>query len=382
MASRRVVSKNLFHYTPRGKMDDDIKKSLPNLWSMLQFGAGSVIYLTCYFISNFIWKFEFKIPGQKVIAALLLMGKGIIFLNDEDFVKGWRSFCNFALIGMQRHPTYDEALEKCSHSELKVPTSHHGEYSVSVLVHAPKHLSEERQRPAIIYAHGGGVIACSALTHKKYLSKLALKSNVVIFNVDYRRPPETKCPNNILDFYEVLKYVVNNSENLGIDVSRIAISGESGGGYICFGTMVLLAQKNESDIVKLAMPIIPMVDDDSFLYSNPFTYMGGASIIMRRMWKIIADDLEEQKNNPLLFPGKASDEILENMPPTIIWEAEFDLFLNETTRLANRLKSAGRLLEFVVFPGQRHGSWINPRFKCHESGFDDYALAVEKYLIE
>ena len=377
MASRRVVSKNLFNYTPRGQMDDDIKKSLPTLWSILQFGAGIVIYLTCYFISNFIWKFEFKIPGQKYIVASLLMGKGIIFGNDEDFVKGWRMFCNFALIAMQRHPVYEQALEQCSYSELKVPTRHYGEYSVSVLVHTPKHLSEESLRPAIIYAHGGGVIACSASTHKAYLSKLALKSNVVIFNVDYRRPPETKCPNNILDFYEVLNYVVRNSESLGVDASRIAISGESGGGYICFGTMVMLAQRNESDIVKLAMPIIPMVDDDSFLHRNPFNYMGGESITMR----LISHDLEGQKNNPLLFPGKASDELLENMPPTIVWEAEFDIFINEATRLANRLKSAGRLLEFVVFPGQRHGSWINPSFKCHESGFDAFALAVETYLI-
>ena len=103
--------------------------------------------------------------------------------------------------------------------------------------------------------------------------------------------------------------------------------------------------------------------------------------MMRRLWRLISHDLEGQKNNPLLFPGKASDELLENMPPTIVWEAEFDIFINEATRLANRLKSAGRLLEFVVFPGQRHGSWINPSYKCHESGFDAFALAVETYLI-
>ena len=90
--------------------------------------------------------------------------------------------------------------------------------------------------------------------------------------------------------------------------------------------------------------------------------------------------MKNRKNDPLLFPGKASDQILENMPPTIVWEAEFDMFINEATRLANRLQSAGRLLEFVVFPGQRHGSPLNPKYKCHQVVFDAYALAIDNYL--
>ena len=360
-------------------MDDDIKKSLPSFVGLLQFVAGIVIYLTCYFISTFIWKFDFKIPGQKAIQSALLMGRGFIFNSDEDFVKGFRLLCNFGLQVAQSPSTYDEAVNSCIHSEIKVPTFHLGEYSVSVLVHTPKQLVKQAQRPAIIYAHGGGVVGCKASTHRRYLSKLALKCNVVIFNVDYRRAPEAKCPNNILDYYEVLKYVLSNADILGIDKTKIAISGESGGGYICFGTMVLLAQRNESNLVKLAMPIIPMVDDDSFYSRNPFSVVNG---ILRRIWKLIAEDIETQKNDPLLFPGKASNDILKNMPPTIVWEAEYDMFINEATRLAKRLQSNGRLLEFVVFPGQRHGSWINPRFECHESGFNAFSLAVEKYLIE
>ena len=35
-----------------------------------------------------------------------------------------------------------------------------------------------------------------------------------------------RCPNNVLDFYEVIKYVSSNSKELGVDVSRIAMAGE------------------------------------------------------------------------------------------------------------------------------------------------------------
>ena len=97
---------------------------------------------------------------------------------------------------------------------------------------------------------------------------------------------------------------------------------------------------------------------------------------------MIAHDFEKQKNDPLLFPGKSTKEVLRNMPPTIVWESEFDVFIHEATRLAHRLQDAGRLLEFVVFPGQRHGSNINPQLKCHQMGMDAWKLATKEYLHE
>ena len=68
----------------------------------------------------------------------------------------------------------------------------------------------------------------------------------------------------MLDFYEAIKYVSANAADLGVDPARIAMAGESGGGYICSGAMVQLAMKEESSIVKIAVPIIPMLDDYEF----------------------------------------------------------------------------------------------------------------------
>ena len=39
-------------------------------------------------------------------------------------------------------------------------------------------------------------------------------------------PSLIRCPNNVLDFYEVIKYVSSNSQELGVDASRIAMAGE------------------------------------------------------------------------------------------------------------------------------------------------------------
>ena len=62
----------------------------------------------------------------------------------------------------------------------------------------------------------------------------------------------------------MIKYVSLHAADLGVYPARIAIAGESGGGYIYAGAMVQLARHDEAHLVKLAVSIIPMLSDDSF----------------------------------------------------------------------------------------------------------------------
>ena len=58
-----------------------------------------------------------------------------------------------------------------------------------------------------------------------------------------------------------------NHSKWSLDPERLVISGESGGGYICFGAMVVLATRKETNLVKAAFPIIPMISD--YFFSDP-----------------------------------------------------------------------------------------------------------------
>ena len=60
------------------------------------------------------------------------------------------------------------------------------------------------------------------------------------------------------------QYIHENCDKWNVDPERIVISGESGGGYITMATMVLLAQRGESHLVKAAIPIIPQISEYSF----------------------------------------------------------------------------------------------------------------------
>ena len=312
-----------------------------------------------------------------------------------NMMKPWTMTCQQYAEGIRRavavqagllreHPTFLEAIQNCSHSEFEVHPRDGNIAAVRVVVHTPKGLLSQKDNPAVVYAHGGGVVSGTPEHYQPFVSYIASLCGVVVFNVDYRLAPETKCPHNALDFYCAVKHVVENACSLGVDPKRIAIFGESGGGYIVMATMVMLAQKDEGHLVKLAIPSVPMIDD--YCFADPRSMLKQEreyAPVMKKVWECLATDIKKQRedSDPLLFPAKADDEILARMPPTIIWEAEFDLFITEATRMARRLRSLGRLLELYVAPGAFHGNDRQPDLKIFTEAKRDFKLALDTYLI-
>ena len=357
----RVVSKRLFDFPLTGLYDDDV--AAHDAETMEQLVSSK--------------------EGMEIMQKMMELSSKDDTESNMQYVTIFRDMMDGLIKPYwTNNPILDTAMAEITVKEIKVPTTHDGEFDVPVFKYTPKKLETNgAKQVAYIYAHGGGAVGIEASTYKPILAYYAVDCNVVVFNVDYRIAPETKCPNNVKDFYEVVKYVHANADMLGIDSNKIVIGGESGGGYITLGAMVLLAQRDEGNLVKLAIPSIPMVDD--YAYSDPASMtIEEREFIpnMRKIWTLIADDFDRQKNDPLLFPGKASDELLEKFPPTIVEEVEFDMYITEATRLANRLRRAGRLLEFVVVPGAKHGSNLNPALKCFKVAADAKKLMFRHYV--
>ena len=355
----RVVSKNLFDFKPAGKLDDDVAA----VYKAMEEGT-------------------FSSKATEIAERMKeLLGREDEEANKE-YIALFRKTLEVVVDMVDNNPAYAGVGERVVTTSITVPTTHDGKFDVPVEVYTPKNLEGKKMRVGYVYAHGGGAVSLTAAYERKPLSKYAADNDLVMFNVDYRIAPETRCPNNIKDFYEVIKHVHTNAESLGIDPAKICIGGESGGGYICLGAMVLLAQNNNSSMVKLAIPQIPMTDD--YCFSDPLVMTQEERkehLMMRKIWKhYIAADWEAQKHNPHLFPGKSSDELLEKFPPTIMMEAEFDFYITEATRFAGRLRRAGRLLELVIIPGSPHGVAFIPGVKGCKLHWDVMDTIAREYI--
>jgi acetyl esterase len=64
---------------------------------------------------------------------------------------------------------------------------------------------------------------------------MAVKTQCIVINCDYRKCPETLFPAPVFDAYACLKYVIKHASALKIDKNRITMVGESAGACILLG---------------------------------------------------------------------------------------------------------------------------------------------------
>jgi acetyl esterase/lipase len=87
--------------------------------------------------------------------------------------------------------------------------------------------------PAIIWIHGGAlIIGNRGMLGSDELQRYHAAGYTVI-SIDYRLAPETKLPAIIEDVQDAYRWVYTQGPNLfGIDPARIAVAGNSAGGYL------------------------------------------------------------------------------------------------------------------------------------------------------
>ena len=68
--------------------------------------------------------------------------------------------------------------------------------------------------------------------------------------------------------YECVKHVYHNADCYGVDQKKICLGGRSGGAYLATGAAMLMAQKNESYMVKAMFLSAPLLTD--ILIETPF----------------------------------------------------------------------------------------------------------------
>jgi alpha-L-fucosidase 2 len=86
--------------------------------------------------------------------------------------------------------------------------------------------------PAAILVHGGGFDEGSKSTNVRPLFEPLANAGFAWFSIDYRLAPGAKFPQSIEDVYTAIKWVKANAAAYRIDVSKIALIGESAGGFL------------------------------------------------------------------------------------------------------------------------------------------------------
>jgi acetyl esterase/lipase len=129
--------------------------------------------------------------------------------------------------------------------------------------------------PAIVWICGG---AWTEMNRNVWIPELTwfAKKGYVVASVDYSVTARTRFPQQIVDIKEAIRFLRAHADILGIDSKRIAIMGESAGGYLSALVGVtgntreydLGTNLDQSSAVQAAIPWYPVIDTSNFLVAD------------------------------------------------------------------------------------------------------------------
>lgn len=228
---------------------------------------------------------------------------------------------------------------------------HVGDYSTRIRIYFPV---EERILPALIYLHGGGWTIFSIDTHDRLMREYAGRANIAVIAIDYSLSPEAKFPRAIEEIVSVVQWLrKQNSAELGIDVHRLAIGGDSAGANLSVATNLRLRTLDEpvlkAQLLNYGVYARDRPDSGSNVrYDGPRYRLTSEEIDFFRK-NYVRD--EQDLDDPLVSPLHTD---LHGLPSSFLAIAQCDILAGENRAMANALRNANVNVEEHVYQGAAH----------------------------
>lgn len=232
-------------------------------------------------------------------------------------------------------------------------------------------------QPAVLYFHGGGLVACSVDIFAPAIAHNAASSGVQFWSVEYRLAPEHPHPTPLNDCWAALSYISGYSRGFGIDSKRIAVMGDSAGGCLAAGLALMARDRELSPPPAKQILVYPMLDDRTVIRILPDSdhpivkfltwnskdnavgwdaYLGPPRKAEDVSPEIAVKGLKAKEGRGVsCYAAPARCEDLSGLPSTYIDVGGLDLFRDENASYATRLAAANVEVEFHMYPGVPHG---------------------------
>ena len=211
------------------------------------------------------------------------------------------------------------------------------------------HSAPDEILPVVLFFHGGGWVHGTLETHDRLCAILAVQAKCAVVSVEYRLAPEHPFPAAWDDAMSSLEWLKAQSAELGIDVKRIALAGDSSGGNIAAAA----AQASAGDKAVIHQLLFyPALDGSCSSPSYDEDHHGFLSAEqMRWYWEQYAPG--ELRGDPRASPAIAS--ISSDTAPATIIVAGNDPLHDEGVAYAKALKAASVSAALHDYSGAVHG---------------------------
>jgi len=206
--------------------------------------------------------------------------------------------------------------------------------------------------PALVYFHGGGMVAGDLDTHDVIARCLCAAGRLRLVSVGYRLAPEARFPAAPLDALAATSWVAAQAAELGVDPKRIAVGGDSAGATLA-AVVCQLALLQGAPRLALQFLLCPILDYATARQSRldlATGYLVDEATLQHDLRYYLADATDP--GDPRVSPLRATQ--LSGLPPACIHTAEFDPLRDEGHDYAERLGRAGVPVRYHCHPGMIH----------------------------
>ena len=205
--------------------------------------------------------------------------------------------------------------------------------------------------PTLLYFHGGGFTIGSIATHDVLCRELSYAADCAVVSVDYRLAPEYKFPTAANDAWDALKGLVAMAGTLGLDVSRLAVGGDSAGGTLAAVCAVLARDAGLPLALQLLIYPGCAAHQDTrshHTFGHGFVLDEPSITWFFNQYIRTPADRDDWHFAPL----NATD--VDGVAPAWLGLAECDPLVDEGLLYADKLRAAGVAVDLEIYRGVTH----------------------------
>jgi acetyl esterase/lipase len=208
--------------------------------------------------------------------------------------------------------------------------------------------------PVVLYMHGGGWVLGNAFTHDRLVRELATGARAAVAFVEYLPAPEARYPVAIEQGYATARWLIANGAAHGLDVSRLAVAGDSVGGNMTAALTLMAKERGDVSFVhqSLYYPVTDAaMDTGSYRDFAAGYYLSAKAMVW--FWDQYTTD-PRQRMEITASPNRATAAQLAGLPPAFVLVDEVDVLRDEGEAYAAKLRAAGVPVTTVRYDGMVH----------------------------
>lgn len=206
---------------------------------------------------------------------------------------------------------------------------------------------ESRPDYTVLFLHGGAYTIGSFRNYGHFTWRIARAARARVLAIDYRLSPEHPFPAALEDATDAYRWLLKR----GSRSERLMIMGDSAGGGLTLALMLKLRDER-APLPAGAVAMSPWTDlavTGASVHSNAVRDPMVVASEVPRFAEMYLGDTDPR--NPYASPLYANPS---GLPPTLIQAGEDEVLVDDSIRMAQKMKDAGCEVELQVWAGMPH----------------------------